>query len=102
MTISVVCSAEERGVAAFLDAVVTERGLATSPPQVKQLLAMKVFETTHENRNAMIAIDHLLDAAASLGVEVAIFKGVAVGFRFHPNPKLRRPTDQPWTSTGTR
>ncbi len=93
VTIDVVRSAEEHGVAAFLDPIVTERGLATSPPQVKQLLAMNVLETTHENQNAMIAIDQLLDAAATLGIEVAIFKGVAVGSRFHPNPELRRTID---------
>jgi hypothetical protein len=93
VTIDVVRSAEEHGVAAFLDGIVTERGLSTDPPQVKQLLAMNVLETTHENQNAMIAIDHLQDAATSLGVEVAIFKGVAVGSRFHPNPELRRTID---------
>ncbi len=93
ITLDVVRSAEEHGVSALLDDVLTRGDFDISPPQVKQRLAMRALEAAAENHAALIAVGEVLDVAGALGIEVAIAKGVAVGSRCYPNPDLRPTID---------
>ncbi len=38
-------------------------------------------------------LDQLIDAAESLGIEIAIFKGLAIGSQWYPRPDLRPAVD---------
>ncbi len=58
---------------------------------VAKRLTMSTLAAAAENGAALRALSTILDVASDLGMEVAVFKGVAIGSRFYPDP-LRRPT----------
>ena len=92
ITTEVVASAEEHGVAALVDAEVTRRGIDVGP-DLRTRLAMSAMAAMAEHQAAEQVAAVVAHAAASLGIRVGVFKGVAIGHRFYPKPYLRPTID---------
>lgn len=92
VTADLVGSAEEHGVAPLLDEAVRERGLDGDHDALVQL-TMRSLESAADTRAAFNALCSLLDTCDSLGIDIAVFKGLAIGSRWYRRPELRPAND---------
>ncbi len=79
-------------MAPLLDEAVRDRGLDGDHDALVQL-TMRSLESTADTRAALEALDSLLDTCDSLGINIAVFKGLAIGSRWYPGPELRPAND---------
>lgn len=84
----IVSSAIEHGMAPLLDETVRNDDLDGDHDSLVQL-AMHSLESAADTNAAMGALDSLLDVSDSLGIEIAVFKGLAIGARWYPRAELR-------------
>ncbi len=92
VTTALVDSAAEHGVAPLLDEAVRDHGLDGDHDALVQL-AMHSLESAADTRAAFEVLGTLLDAGDSLGIDIAVFKGLAIGSRWYPRPELRPAND---------
>ena len=89
---ALVDSAAEHGMAPLLDAVVRNHELDGDHDALVQL-TMRSLESAADTRAALEALDSLLDTCDTLGINIAVFKGLAIGSRWYPRPELRPACD---------
>lgn len=85
-------SAIEHGVAPLVDETVGRLGLNGDHEAVVRL-AMHSLDSaaaTAASRRALVAVD---DIARDLDIDLAVFKGLAIGSRWYPKPELRPAAD---------
>lgn len=92
VTMPLVGSAIEHGVAPLLDQAVRDRGLDGDHDALVRL-AMRSLDSAAQNQAATRALGVLLEACASRGIGIAVFKGLAIGHRWYPRPELRPAAD---------
>jgi len=88
----IVDSAVEHGLAPLLDEAVRDDDVDGDHDALVQL-AMHSLESAADTNAAIEALGTLLDVSGSLGIEIAVFKGLAIGARWHPRPELRPAVD---------
>ncbi len=88
----IVDSAVEHGIAPLLDEAV-RTGAVDGDHDALVYLTMRSLETIADTNTAIRALGTLSEAADSLGIEIAIFKGLAIGARWYPTPELRPAVD---------
>lgn len=92
ITRRVVDSAIEHGVAPLLDDAAQRLNLDGDHDAFIRL-AMHSLDSAAAAAAARRALHSLLDTANSLGIELAVFKGVAIASRWYPRPELRPAVD---------
>ncbi len=85
-------SAIEHGVAPLVDDAVRRLDLDVEHDALV-LLAMHSLDSAAATAAARTALGSLLDIADSLGIELAVFKGIAIGSRWYSRPELRPAVD---------
>ena len=85
-------SAIEHGVAPLLDDVARTRDL-DGDSEALVALAMRSLESGAGTQTAARALKVFSDMAVALGVEVAVFKGLAIASRWYDSPDLRPAAD---------
>ena len=88
----IVDSAAEHGVAPLLDEAVRREG-RDGDHEALVALAMRSLETEAATQATGDALLQLAGVAASLSIDVAVFKGLAIGSRWYPRPELRPAAD---------
>jgi hypothetical protein len=88
----IVESAVEHGLAPLLDDEVRAVGLAGDRDALVRL-AMHSLESAAATNRARDTLIRVADVAASLDLEIAVFKGLAIGARWYPHPQLRPAAD---------
>ncbi len=92
ITTALVDSAIEHGVAPLLDET-ARRVNAKGEHDALVQLAMFGLDSAAASAAASDALDELIETAEAVGVEIAIFKGMAIGVRWYPRPDLRPAAD---------
>ncbi len=92
ITPEIVASAEEHRVAALADHQAARRGIDIGT-DLRTRLAMSALAVVAENQAAENTASGVLAIADDLGIEVAIFKGIATGRQFYASPSLRPTID---------
>ncbi len=88
VTLDLVDSAIEHGMAPILDDLVTSHGIEGDQDALMRLAAWSMESVAH-TKAATDALSTLIDRCAELDIEPAIFKGQAVGLRWYDRPELR-------------
>ncbi len=92
IALDVIESAEEHWVAALIDVAVTDRGLSVTAEARARLMA-RSLATEAEVAACVATASRVVEIAESLGIEIAIFKGLAIGARFYDDPATRPSID---------
>jgi len=92
VTMSVVESAAEHGLAPLLDDAAQRLDLAGDHDALVNL-AMWSLRTRANTVAAAEALSAALDTADAVGLEIAVFKGPSIGLRWYPRPELRPAVD---------
>ncbi len=85
-------SADEHGLSPFVDLMVQEQGPDADYDALVHL-AMRSLESAADTNTSITALGTFLDVSDSLGIEIAVFKGLAIGARWYPSPELRPAVD---------
>ena len=88
VTLDLVDSSIEHGMAPILDDLVTSRGIEGGQDALMRLAAWSMESVAH-TKAATDALLTLIDRCKELDIEPAIFKGQAVGLRWYDRPELR-------------
>jgi hypothetical protein len=92
MTTSIADSGDEHGMAPLLDEAVAAGNVAGDHRALVHL-SMRSLECAADTRATLAGLGVVLDTADSLGVDVVVFKGLAISTRWYPKPELRPAVD---------
>ena len=92
VTDEVVSSAEEHRVAGLITATI-EGGDIPIDHDLRARLTASAIASAAEHDSTLAAATSVLAIAADLGIDVAVFKGLAIAHRFYTDPTLRPATD---------
>ena len=85
-------SAEEHRVAGLITATI-EGGDIPIDHDLRARLTASAIASAAEHDSTLAAATSVLAIAADLGIDVAVFKGLAIAYRFYTDPTLRPATD---------
>ncbi len=88
ISMPMVDSAVEHGLAPLLDDAVRDQAIGGDHDALVAL-SMRSLACVGSTQAAIKALDRLVDVSESLGIEIALFKGLAIGTRWYPRPELR-------------
>ena len=92
ISMPIVNSATEHGLAPLLDDAVRDQGIDGDHEALVNL-SMRSLASAGSTQAAIKALDRLVRVSDSLGIEIALFKGLAIGTRWYPRPELRPSVD---------
>ena len=92
ITADLISSAEEHHVAALLEQAIADRKLPAAD-HIRRRLTANVIAAEAENSAAEACLSELARVADALDVQIAVFKGLAIGGQFYAEPHRRPAVD---------